>query len=98
MTAVLNVEGAGLKKELTLRLLHLLISLSNHDGSHLHPTNTIIKFADSTAMVGVTRDDDEEVTQPTDCCSHNNLDWKSMWTLGNPKRPWRVRPTGALTC
>lgn len=76
----------------------LLFSLFTHDCSPIHPTNTIIKFADNTTIVGLIRDNDEsaygeEVKHLTDWCFHNNLDLNIDKTkeitvdyCGNPKR------------
>ena len=57
----------------------LLFSLFTHDCYPIHPTNTIVKFADDTTIVGLINNNDEsayreEVKRLTDWCSHNNLD------------------------
>ena len=56
----------------------LLYSLYTHDCTPTHPTNTIIKFADDTTVIGLISEDDEsayrdEVQKLTVWCSDNNL-------------------------
>ena len=56
----------------------LLYSLYTHDCVALHPTNTIVKFADDTVVVGlITRDDEvayrEEVNNLEQWCEENHL-------------------------
>uniref|UniRef100_A0A665UD53 Reverse transcriptase domain-containing protein n=1 Tax=Echeneis naucrates TaxID=173247 RepID=A0A665UD53_ECHNA len=56
----------------------LLFSLFTHDCSPIHPTNTIVKFADDTTIVGLIKNNNEsayreEVKHLTDWCSNNNL-------------------------
>lgn len=63
----------------------LLLSLFTHDCPPIHPTNTIVKFADDTIIVGLIRDNDgsaygEEVKHLTDWCFHNNLDLNTAKT------------------
>src|SRR4029434_10037392 len=51
----------------------LLYSLCTHDCTPTHPTNTIIKFADDTSVIGLIRDDEstyrDEVQKLTVWCS-----------------------------
>ena len=63
----------------------LLFSLFTHDCSPIHPTNTIVKFADDTTIVGLIKNNSEsayreEVKHLTDWCSHNNLDLNTAKT------------------
>ena len=56
----------------------LLYSLYTHDCAPSHTTNTIVKFADDTTVVGlITKGDEanyrEEVQRLTEWCSENNL-------------------------
>uniref|UniRef100_A0A8D3DB29 Reverse transcriptase domain-containing protein n=1 Tax=Scophthalmus maximus TaxID=52904 RepID=A0A8D3DB29_SCOMX len=56
----------------------LLYSLYTHDCSPNHPGNTIVKFADDTAVVGLISGGDEseyrdEILKITSWCSNNNL-------------------------
>lgn len=55
-----------------------LFTLFTHDCAATHPTNTVVKFADDTTVVGLISDNDEthyreEVHQLTQWCSANNL-------------------------
>jgi hypothetical protein len=56
----------------------LLYSLFTHVCVAAHDSNTIIKFADNTTVVGLITDDDEtayrkEVSHLVVCCQDNNL-------------------------
>lgn len=75
----------------------LLFSLFTHECSPIHPTNTIVKFADDTTIVGLIRDNDEsaygEVKHLMNWCFRNNLDLNIAKTkemtvdyCGNPKK------------
>lgn len=57
----------------------ILYSPFTHDCSTIHSTNTIVKFADDTTLIGLISDCDEtayreEVQHLTEWCCHNNLD------------------------
>lgn len=57
----------------------LLYSLFTNDCSPIHPSNTIVKFADDTTIVGLIRDNNEtayreEIQHFTEWCSQNNQD------------------------
>ena len=51
----------------------LLYSLFTHDCVAKHDSNTIIKFADDTTVVGLFTDNDEEVRELAVWCQDNNL-------------------------
>lgn len=56
-----------------------LYSLFTNDCLPIHPSNTIVKFADDTTIVGLITDNNEtayreEIQHFTEWCSHNNLD------------------------
>ncbi|KAI3354636.1 hypothetical protein L3Q82_019140 [Scortum barcoo] len=55
-----------------------LLTLFTSDCSAIHSTNTIVKFADDTTIVGLISDNDEthyreEIQHLTQWCSNNNL-------------------------
>ncbi|XP_054878112.1 uncharacterized protein LOC129352927 [Poeciliopsis prolifica] len=55
-----------------------LFTLFTHDCVAIHPTNTVVKFADDTTVVGLISDNNEthyreEIQQLTQWCSANNL-------------------------
>ena len=71
----------------------LLYSLFTHDCTARHDSNTIIKFADDTTVVGLITDKDEtayreEVRDLTVWCKDNNLSLnviktkRLLWTSG----------------
>ena len=65
----------------------LLYSLYTFDCSHTHPSNTIVKFADDTTVVGLISEGDEsayrdEILKLTLWCSDNNLALNTTKTKG----------------
>ena len=85
----------------------LLYSLFTHDCMARHDSNTIIKFADDTTVVGLITDNDEtayreEVRDLAIWCQDNNLSLnvtktkeliRDYRTKGGPNRP-PLKPTG----
>lgn len=78
--------GKNISSSLTLRtgtpqgcvLSPMLFTLLTHDCAPIHPSNTIIKFADDTTVVGLITGEDEtayrhEVEHLTQWCGENNL-------------------------
>ena len=62
-----------------------LYSLFTYDCTTIHPTNTMVKFADDTAVVGLITNNNEtayreEIQHLTQWCSHNNLDLNTTKT------------------
>ncbi len=63
----------------------LLYSIFTHDCTPIHPTNTIVKFADDTTIVGLISNNNEaayreEVQHLTNWCFQNNLDLNTTKT------------------
>ena len=59
--------------------------LFTHDCSPIHPTNTNVKFADDTIIIGLITNSNksayrEEIQHLTEWCSDNNLDLNTLKT------------------